>query len=183
MNDFYDYTDREIRYLNKQINRVFQKTMNTDELNVIRTSKKMYEQLEETAKEAYLRIARKKWPKATKKWLIAFLDGYDPVTGYVFFHELERKRARFAEGTVAGTEDGTAKRLLAAMLAQYAIEITDEAMKAQWQQEGIEKVRWVSKESPKRCKVCQERHGKVYPIRDVPPKPHLHCRCTLEPVK
>ena len=183
MNNSYSYTDREIRYLNKQINRVFRKTMKSDELNVIRTSKEMYEELREIAIEAYLRIARRKWPKATKKWLALILAGYDPVTGYVFNYELERKRARFAEGKIAGTEDGTARRLLALMLAQYAIEVTDEAMKEQYRGSGVKKVRWVSRESDRRCKICKERHGRVYDIDKVPPKPHLNCRCVLEPVK
>lgn len=183
MNNFYSYTDREIRYLNKQINRVFRKTMKIDELNVIRTSKEMYEELRDIAIESYLRIARRKWPRVTKKWLALILAGYDPVTGYVFNHELERKRARFAEGKIAGTEDGTARRLLALMLAQYAIEVTDEAMKEQYREDGVKKVRWISKEDSKRCKTCKERHGRVYDIDKVPPKPHLNCRCLLEPVK
>lgn len=182
-NKFYDYTDREIRYLNKQINRVFRKTMKIDELNVIRTSKQMYEELQNTAIEAYLRIAKRKYPKATKKWLMLILEGYDPVTGYVFLHEMERKRARFAEGKIAGTEDGTGKRLLALMLAQYAIEITDEAVKEQYRADGIKKVRWISQEDGRRCKTCKERHGNIYDIDKVPPKPHINCRCLLEPVE
>lgn len=183
MNDFYAYTDREIRYLNKQVNRVFRRTMKIDELNVIRTSKEMYGELEEVVKTSYLRIAKKKYPKATRKWVKAMLKRYDPVTGYVFLHELERKRARFAEGKIAGTEDGTAKRLLALMFAQFAIEITDEAIKDQYRDDGVEKVRWISREDGKRCKTCKERHGKVYNIDNVPPKPHVNCRCLLEPVK
>lgn len=183
MNNFYTYTDREIRYLNQQINRVFRRTMKIDELNVIETSKEMYSELKQTAVDAYLRIARRKWPGATKKWLALLLSAYDPVTGYVFNHELERKRARFAEGKIAGTEKGAARRLLALMLAQYAIEVTDEAMKEQYREDGVKKVRWISVEDKKRCAICAERHGRVYDIDNVPPKPHVNCRCLLEPVK
>ena len=48
---FYGYTDKEIRYLNKQVNRVFRRTMKSDELNVIQTSKKMYEELDSIARD------------------------------------------------------------------------------------------------------------------------------------
>lgn len=180
---FYDYTDKEIHYLNKQVNRVFRRTMKSDELNVIQTSKEMYEELDSIARDSFLRIARRKYPKATKKWMNVILTGYDPVTGYVFTHELERKRARFAEGTIAGTEDGTARRLLALMLAQYALEITDAAQLQQYREDGVRKVRWVSQEDARRCKTCKERHGKIYDVDNVPPKPHIGCRCLLEPVE
>lgn len=182
-NSFYAYTDLEIRYINKQITRVFRKKLKIDELNVIESSKKMYDELLSTAIGAYLRIAKKKYPRATKKWLMAILTDYDRVTGYVFTHEMERKRARFAEGTIAGTEDGTAKRLMALMLSQYAITVTDYAVLAALTDEGFTKVRWVSTEDERRCKVCKERHGKVYNINRVPPKPHLNCRCYFVPVK
>lgn len=181
--EFYEYTDQETRYLNKRVNATFGQTMKFDELNVIQKSKDMYQELEDTAVAAYLRIAKRKWPKATKKWLRLILAGYDPVTGYVFTHEMERKRARFAEGIIAGTEKGTAKRLLALMLAQYALEVTDEAAKEQFRDNGVKKVRWISQEDARRCKTCKERHGKIYDIDKVPPKPHVRCRCLLEPVK
>ena len=180
---FYGYTDKEIRYLNKQVNRVFRRTMKSDELNVIQTSKKMYEELDSIARDSFLRIARRKYRKATKKWMNVILTGYDPVTGYVFTHELERKRARFAEGTIARTEDGAARRLLALMLAQYALEITDAAQLQQYREDGVQKVRWVSQEDARRCKTCKERHGKIYDVDNVPPKPHIGCRCLLEPVE
>lgn len=182
-NDFYRNTDKEIKHINKQILRVFRKKLGIDELNVLKMSKDMYEELQDVATEAYLRIAKRKWPKRTKKWLYALLAAYDPVTGYVFNREIDRKRSRFAEGVIAGTEDGKAQRLLAAMLAWYAIEVTDAAALEQYKEDGVKRVRWVSKDDHRRCKVCEERHMKIYDIGRVPPKPHINCRCVLEPVE
>ena len=73
--------------------------------------------------------------------------------------------------------------MLALMLAQYALEITDAAQLQQYREDGVQKVRWVSQEDARRCKTCKERHGKIYDVDNVPPKPHIGCRCLLEPVE
>lgn len=45
---------------------------------------------------------------------------------------------------------------------------------------------WISREDPRRCKDCEENHGKIYLIGEEPdPKPplHEHCRCVIELMK
>ena len=42
---------------------------------------------------------------------------------------------------------------------------------------------WISCNDPKRCKDCEDMHGKIYGIFEVPnPKPPLHpfCRCVIK---
>lgn len=42
---------------------------------------------------------------------------------------------------------------------------------------------WISCNDPKRCKDCEDMHGKIYGIAEVPkPKPPLHpfCRCVIK---
>lgn len=43
-------------------------------------------------------------------------------------------------------------------------------------------VRWVSMMDSKVCSICASRHGTVYPLFAVPARPHVRCRCILEPI-
>ena len=105
--------------------------------------------------------------------------------------ETERKAARLGEALAAAVSAGMATskavdealRLWSNMVTQYAIEITDEARRAAMEEDGVTDVEWVSREDGRRCKICKDRHGKIYPIRKVPPKPHIGCRCYLKPAR
>ncbi len=47
---------------------------------------------------------------------------------------------------------------------------------------GIRRVKWQTQEDEKVCEECNERDGKIYPIDNIPTKPHYRCRCWVEPV-
>lgn len=192
----YEYTDVIIRYLNKRFIEVFHRLkslVSFDELNVLQSTRLIYDELMQITEEKLLELAvyyyngTVKNPKTNidREWLYLILDDYDPITKYVFLHEVERKRARLAESILASQnkskEIDTALRYWSAMVAQYAIEVTDEAVKQAYIDDGVERVMWVSMLDDRRCKECEKREGKVYDISNVPPKPHIGCRCYLVP--
>ena len=192
----YEYTDVIIRYLNKRFIEVFHRLkslVSFDELNVLQSTRLIYDELMQITEEKLLELAvyyyngTVKNPKTNidREWLYLILDDYDPITKYVFLHEVERKRARLAESILASqnksNEIDTALRYWSAMVAQYAIEVTDAATKQAYIDDGVERVMWVSMLDDRRCKECEKREGKVYDIFDVSPKPHIGCRCYLVP--
>ena len=192
----YEYTDVIIRYLNKRFIEVFHRLkslVSFDELNVLQSTRLIYDELMQITEEKLLELAvyyyngTVKNPKTNidREWLYLILDDYDPITKYVFLHEVERKRARLAESILASqnksNEIDTALRYWSAMVAQYAIEVTDAATKQAYIDDGVERVMWVSMLDDRRCKECEKREGKVYDISNVPPKPHIGCRCYLVP--
>ena len=192
----YEYTDVIIRYLNKRFIEVFHRLkslVSFDELNVLQSTRLIYDELMQITEDKLLELAvyyyngTVKNPKTNidREWLYLILDDYDQITKYVFLHEVERKRARLAESILASQnkskEIDTALRYWSAMVAQYAIEVTDEAVKQAYVDDGVEMVMWVSMLDDRRCKECEKREGKVYDISNVPPKPHIGCRCYLVP--
>ena len=192
----YNYTDKVIRYMKKRFIRLFsnykQKT-SFDELNVIQSSKALYDELLQITEECLLLIAKRAYADhggkvigaITTAWLLDWLNDYDPVTKYVFAHEVERKCARFAESIIASTnkaaEIDIALRYWSNMVAQYAISVTDWAVLQAYLDAGVEQVIWVTVKDERRCKECRERHDQIYDIEKVPPKPHIGCRCYLLP--
>ncbi len=192
--DVYAFTDSAVAALRRRMVSRFETVRGTlpmDELNVLSRVKTLYRKLDEDARAVFLRIARMKYPEANREWLEEHLNDYDLVTGYNYVHEVERKAARLGEALVAAILAGasTAKavddalRLWSNMVTQYAIEITDEARKAAMEAYAVTDVEWISRVDGNRCKVCKERHGKVYPMDGVPPKPHIGCRCYLIPAR
>ena len=166
-----------------------------DSLNVIERSKELYKNLNELNENAYLEIAKKVYndfyptsdTPPNKEWLMAILFGYDVITKYVYEHEIDRKRARFAEALIATKkkqhEFSTAEKLLWKQTAQYGITVTDEAVMKAYKDFGVKKVRWIAEKDEKTCDVCRSRHNKIYPIGKAPQKTHYNCRCYYEAVK
>jgi SPP1 gp7 family putative phage head morphogenesis protein len=195
--DMYEYTDKMIRYLTKRFIRLFENAKSNllpmDEVNILNYSKSMYDELEKMTETYLLKLAQKvyentaqnKKRKIDKKWLCQALSEYDPVTMYVYLHEVDRKRARFAEAVMASTnrasEVDKALRYWSRMVNQYAVEITDKAVIDAYVDDEVSKVVWVTVDDEKRCRECAERDGKIYDIDDIPPKPHLNCRCIVLP--
>lgn len=199
----YEYADQVVKYLTRKAIRLFTKAKsltNFDELNVIEYSHELYDNLSTQARDAFLLIAKRayedtvaKWSDDENKadidaaWLLGILDRYDPVTKYVFNQEIDRKRARFAESMIASetkaAEVETALRYWTSMIAQYAVEIEDEAVVEAYRDCGFKYVRWITEHDDRVCKVCDKRDYDVYPIDDIPPKPHIGCRCYLVPVE
>lgn len=122
----------------------------------------------------------------TEEWLSTLLDEPNPVTGYIFSTEFERKKERLVEALSAGRnpreEIEKALRYWALQSQQYADEVTAAAMLEAYRGANTEYVRWVTEEDERVCLTCGKRHGKVYAIDEVPDKPHYRCRCWLEPV-
>lgn len=192
----YEHTDKIIKYLNKRFIRIFNKAKNLtsfDELNVIKYSREMYDELEQITEKAFLLLARQVYREHSESqvtdivpaWLLGVLKEYNPVTKYVYLHEVDRKRSRFAESLIASDtkakEVETALRYWSAMVTQYAIEVTDAAVKQAYIDDGVKKVKWITMEDERRCSECEKRDGNVYNITEVPPKPHIGCRCYLVP--
>lgn len=180
-----------------------------DELNVIDAYSKinyLYKQLialnekryEEIAKKAYddayddaiaagFTVGEKDSPSAA--WVLMLLAAYDPVTKYVYNHEVERKQARLAEAVIADSERNLeremvndyrrAESLWRKQAMQYAIAIEDAAVIKAFKDAGVTKVKWVTADDEKVCGACDSLDGKLFEIDKVPNKPHYNCRCYI----
>lgn len=192
----YSKADKVIAYLNRQYGKYFRSVRSFDELNVIQVSHEIYEKIYTLVEKEATRLASAVYKDYNSEkgstfdaaaFVLLMLMAYNPVTKYVFKNELDRKRSRFAESLIASetpVEDmALAKRLVAAMNAQFMDDITFEVMVKAFEDKGVERVRWFTHPDDKRCKTCKDRHGKIYPIHKIPSKPHIHCRCWVEEVK
>ena len=198
----YEYTDKVIKHLNREYIAIFSRLKSRvsgyrlakmDEITVLNDVNQTYDLLMEITRPMLLRVAD--WAyhnyvphgSLSEMWLTGFLSSYSPVTKYVFTHEADRKRSRLFEALVATNGDpnevDAALRYWAKMAAEYAVEITDAATLEALADIGVTEVEWYTEEDERVCKECGKRHGKVYPIDMVPPKPHWGCRCYLIPVK
>lgn len=192
----YSTTDKVIAYLNKQYPRLFRRVTSFDELNVIPVSHEIYDAIYELVKTEATRLSNvvyrsKKEPEEESAFdpgafVLALLLAYSPVTKYVYENELDRKRARFAESVIASetpSEDlARAIRLVAGMNAQFMDDVTFETILQAFRDSGVTRVRWVTAPDDRRCKQCASMHNKIFPIDNVPAKPHIHCRCWIEEV-
>ena len=167
--------------------------MAMDELNVIKACKELYSELDAANRAEFLRLARARYKDITgedeisKKWLLALLLAYNPVTEYVYENEVQRKRERFAESLIASPNKlimiKRAATLWQRQTDQYLILVEDAAVLEAYKKLGVKRVRWVTQHDDRRCKECADRSGRIYDIDKVPSKPHRYCRCYLEPVE
>jgi SPP1 gp7 family putative phage head morphogenesis protein len=74
-------------------------------------------------------------------------------------------------------------RIWARQAKQFADEITDAAVLDDLKAQGYQKVQWHSEEDARVCDICYERNNKIYDIDNIPPKPHINCRCWLTGIK
>jgi hypothetical protein len=196
MRNPYSKTDKTIAYLNKQYAKLFRRVTSFDELNVIAVSHEIYDEVLKVVEQEATRLVKSVYDSYRESetipasealaMVVAMLGAYNPVTKYVYENELDRKRARFAEGVISSDtpaeELALAKRLLAAMNKQFADDATFDAVVKAYTDDGVKRVRWITAVDDRRCKECKARHHKVYNIDNIPPKPHLHCRCYVEKV-
>lgn len=180
-------------------------------MNVMQSAKTLYRALDKDNRTTWLELARNKYKKCkphgdwipTLEWLNALLEGYDPVTKYVYANEVPRKRDRFVESVIStgqrwtdGREDqnvivsdaaGKAKECKKAlgywvrMTAHYSDAVSDATTLKAFEDANVERVVWHTVEDDKVCTECAERDGMIFEINDVPPKPHWGCRCYLRP--
>ena len=205
-NNPYEFSDRASKLLNRKAVRRFEAArrklslLSFDELNVIKTVKTLYRDLAADNKKAFTDLAIMVYEDAADRelddeedelmalWLMSeVLDKPNPVTGYIYTNEVQRKRDRATESINAGTkkrqEFQKALRLWSRQTASYCDIVTDEATLKAFKDTGVKKVRWKTEEDEKVCSTCGPRDGKVYDIDKVPAKPHPNCRCWLEAVK
>ena len=193
----YQKTDKVIAYLSKQYAKLFQRVTSFDELNVINVSHEIFEEAVVLTEREVTRLVKLVYDSKREGGEISSEDAlslvltlmlaYNPVTKTIYQNEMERKRSRFAEGVIASEhpseEVALATRLMIATNKQFAEDATFEAVVLAFKDDGVEKVRWVTAVDDRRCKECKARHGNIYPIGNIPPKPHRYCRCYIERVK
>lgn len=193
----YDYADKALVILFKWFIELFDRLkMNffLDELNVFEKVNSLYEELDELSQVWLTNIAVRAYKDAggeddsfiTRQWLTEnILEEYDKVTKYVYTNEVDRKRSRLVESLIASdnksNEIDRALKLWSSMISQYAITAVDVATLSAYKSLGEKEVVWKNIKDGKQCKVCMSRDGNVYRIDDVPPKPHIGCRCYLVP--
>lgn len=132
-----------------------------------------------------------------QKFLNEYLESYNPVTQYLFFPELERKKSRLVESVIAvqaaqktkglkvaaiAAAIATAQRLMARQLIQYGDCITLIIVQKAYEDCGVQKVMWHTQEDFKVCADCDKLDGELFDIDQVPPPQHYNCRCWVSPV-
>lgn len=206
--DYYGACDKAIQSMNRMSLEAFGqlKMAKWDEINIIRDVKTVYRKSAKQARKRYYEVACEAYilglmlcgtgaseahrmaDKAiTLEWVDDVLDQTDFVTLYRFDTETERKAYRLAEALEAATDRNAeidkALRLWSQQLGQYAINFTDYAIVQAFQDAGVEFAEWVTMRDEKRCVECAALDGQVFRINEVPPKPHLKCRCRLSPTR
>lgn len=183
-----------------------------DELNAPRVTKEtteLFNRLLQENRKRFLQVAKQAGIDAKKlailagyadrdvdmpdeAWVTAFLRSYNFGSGYLYEQEAERKRLRLAEQMLTAKEyqsrtlynDSVTRgaNLWWSQTLHYMIDAVDRACLDIFRKMGVEEIKWVTNIDGKECKACRERHGKIYPIDDVPEKPHRNCRCQWVPV-
>lgn len=130
--------------------------------------------------------------KTDEEYVNGILGDYNAVTGYLYYPEAERKRARLSEALIAAVILALRKKyheelkkfanLWHTQTLQYGETIVDKTRLDTFKKNGIKRVRWVSENDDRVCEICKERNGNIYPIDDIPTKPHYRCRCWIMPV-
>lgn len=194
----YEYTDKMITYIDGQLIERYSRLKSLasfDELNVLSEVNTLYRELYGIVKKSFLVLANQVYSHATQRksyrdldeeWIDYLLTGYDPVSKYVFAHEMDRKCARLIEAVIASDnraqEIDSALRAMSFMCRIYADRVTDEAIMQAYSDDGVELVKWVAEKDASTCSVCKKRDGKIYVIDAVPSDPHPNCRCKRERV-
>lgn len=192
----YELTDIVIENIRKELIRDFSKLkslLSYDELNVMSATKDVYSKIDLYVRQMFLQLMQAVYKKVTKRtcpynyaWLESFLLEYDEVSKYVYANEFERKRDRLAEALIASPkrneEIDAALRYLSFMLTAYAVRVTDQVVLMAYRDMGMDAVRWKAEKDNKTCTICKHRNGHIYDIEQIPPKPHLNCRCEYEEV-
>jgi SPP1 gp7 family putative phage head morphogenesis protein len=183
-----------------------------DELNTHRVTAEttsLFDRLMRENEKLYLQVAKRAYADAiaaaiaagyddpgenriNASWVGNLLRAYNFVSGYLYESEAERKRLRLAEQMMTAREylsrsmyNDSLRRsanLWWTQTAHYMLDAVDQATLDGYRDSGVEKVKWNTNIDGRECKVCRERHEKVYPIDNVPPKAHRNCRCYLTPV-
>lgn len=188
----YKYLDKVLTVTVKKIYTVFRKYrgLKFDELNVLSSTTKLYEELVQINLEAFRDIAKHYFemePHGDGMWMYLWLEEQlrtpSPTIKYSYNSEVTRKRDRLAEALTATEgskpEFDKAMRYWTQMTGWFGIEVADEALRRARVIDGVTHVIWVSQQDDRVCDTCHDYNGMVFPIEEVPPKPHPGCRCYL----
>lgn len=91
--------------------------------------------------------------------------------------------ASVAPTTWTDLEIDRAVKAWSKQIGQFALSVTDAAVVQAYEDAEEPEVMWVSERDNRVCHECKELDGEVFPLRDVPTKPHMGCRCRLVPVR
>lgn len=195
--------------LRKEVNRL--DVMGFDELsapNVTKWTKAMIERLLKENKKAFLKIAKEATEEAAddvtalgmsgkpiavgEKYVDGVLEDYNPVTGYLYYPEADRKRSRLVEAILTAVAVNSRSEfhkelrkfanLWHTQTKQYGETMVDKTRIETFKKNGIKYVMWQTQGDIKVCDECRERNGKIYPLSEYPGKAHYNCRCWLVPV-
>lgn len=189
--NFYSYTDKALKYLRRYYIQRFNSAkmqIRADTLNVISVSKDLYADIAAETERVFRKIAKWKYRQICGEdfiigmWLSGLLNNPDPLTGYVWQNDIDRKRAYFAESVLSGESlDKAAKKALRYWYQsqkQYADIITDAAALQAFADTQTEFVQYRTAEDENVCSVCMPRDGKIYQLKSAPKIPaHHNCRC------
>lgn len=162
----------------------------SDRLNVIQPTMALYDRLRRETIRVLAKIAATKYHELhggedtiTEMWVLDFLGMSNPLTGYIFLNDIERKRQYFTEDVLSGADlDKAAKKAMRYIFGstrQYADLITDAAAMQAYMDTQTQFVEWVTAHDERVCPSCNSRDGMIYPINNAPKKPHYGCRCYL----
>lgn len=186
----YDYTDKLLDAYRRYMVDQFAKYPHT-----LKGTKELYGRLLKRCRRMFIKIlnhyndacgGNKKYDE---EWLLDFLLEFDPITGYQFSNEWERKMYRQYEEVESAEKNNESPRkrlkrsmtLLNQQVTQKAIECTDRGQKDAYKERKIVKVRWKTMEDERVCDECGPRHNVVFRMDELPEK-HYFCRCWLEAV-
>lgn len=189
--NFYAYTDKALKYLRRYYIQRFDSAkmqIRADSLNVISVSKELYADIAAETERVFRKIAMWKYRQISGEdfiigmWLSGLLNNPDPLTGYVWKNDIDRKRAYFAESVLSGESiDKAAKKALRYWYQsqkQYADIVTDEAAMQAFTDTNTQFVQWVTAHDENVCETCLPRDGMIYPLNHAPRLPaHYGCRC------
>ena len=137
--------------------------------------------------KVFRKIAKQKYRELTGDdfivgmWLSGMLDESNPMTGYVWRNDIDRKRQYFTESIMSGEPiDKAVKKALRYWYGsqkQYADIITDAAAMQAFEDMNTVYVQWNTADDCRVCSKCLSMDGHIYPINHAPIKPHYGCRC------
>lgn len=199
--DFYGYADIIFNTLTRRYIGLFNKLKGLEgytEKEIIRAVNEVYKEVDDITRKYLLLLLKKVFREVIdyldtqdvvdtvyELWLMQLLEGYDPVTKYVYIHEVDRKRARAIESIIASdnkqAEIETAKKQWSKQAKQYADNIVKVAVDHAFTEAEIDEVIWCTEEDTRVCPQCESWDGNIYPLDDYPEKPHYGCRCWVEP--
>lgn len=189
----YENADKIADILDEQIIELFAKLkglLSFDELNVFNSVNSVYEEVIEQVRLAYLLLARKIYKQnrilsdlesLSEQWVDALLESYDATTKVVFINELERRFDRLKEAMIGSPtplqEIDNALKGIALVIRNFTIRVEDEAFLQAAEDDGVVLIQWIAELDNRTCHICEDRDMEIYKLQDLPPKPHINCRC------